>query len=80
MRCNVKVMIQAWRAYQRVGYEAKVVPKGISWMVYEHSDMHFMKIMPENIRHSYVITFQASEQCKVQYMRQAQSIGWLKTS
>ena len=62
------------------GETKQVVLEGILWTVCEQSDTHFMKIIPENISHSYVITFQASEQCKVQYIRQAQSIGWHKTS
>ena len=44
------------------GVRSQVVPKGILWMVHEQSDMHFMKIIPENISHSYVITFQTPEE------------------
>ena len=44
------------------GVRSQSCAKGITWMGYEHSDMHFMKIMPENIRHSYVITFQTPEE------------------
>ena len=39
------------------GVRSQVVPKGILWTVHEQSDMHFMIIIPENISHSYVITF-----------------------
>ena len=44
------------------GVRSQVVPKGKSWMVQEQSDMHFMKIIPGNISHGYVITFQMPEQ------------------
>ena len=62
IRCSVKVMVWAWPAFPGEGETSRVVVEGILWTLCEQSGMQFMKIIPENIRHSYVITFQTPEE------------------
>ena len=54
IRCSVKVMVWAWRAFPGEGETRRVVLEGLLWTVCEQSDTHFMKIIPETVSYTHL--------------------------
>ena len=79
MEWKVIAKVQAWCAFQIERGRERMQLQGTYGDHTSSNTCIQVEIVPENINHNYVITFQLLQQWKVQYIRQAQSIRWFKS-